>query len=428
MEKMKKIITTLQERGLIESLTSEEIFKICEQPIKIYAGFDPTADSLHIGNLVTIMVLAWFQRLGHTAVAIVGGATGMIGDPSGKSAERNLLDEETIQKNLKGIKTSLETVLKFNNISNPAQIFNNYDWFKDYSFIHFLRDIGKHFRVSTMLARDSVKSRMISEEGMSFTEFSYQMLQGFDFLHLYDEHGVVLQTGGSDQWGNIIAGVELIRKVRGQSAHGLTFPLLLRSDGKKFGKTEEGTIWLNKDKLSPYEFYQYFIRIPDADVIKLMRMLTFMDMEQIHEYESKMNQRDYVANTAQKKLAEEITRMIHGEEGLEAALRITKGAAPGAKTELNLETLNALAQEIPSRALKFNELVGVKIVDLLSQTQLLPSKSEARRLIANGGCYLNNEAIEDENYVLGEEDLIEGKLLLLSMGKKKKVILRILEN
>lgn len=427
MASIKNIITHLEERGFIDAMTSQELREKTQQPLKVYVGFDPTSDSLHLGNMVGIMGLAWFQKFGHTPVAIVGGATGMIGDPSGKNAERNLLDEKTIEKNLSGIRKSLETILEFNHGSVKAVILNNHDWFKEFNFIDFLRDVGKHFRVGTMLAKESVRTRLSSEEGMSYTEFSYQLLQAYDFLHLFDRHGVILQMGGSDQWGNIIAGTELIRKVRGESAYGLTFPLLTRSDGKKFGKTEEGAIWLNPDKLSPFDFYQYLYRTSDADVIKLFRMLTFLEMEEIREIEHSMQKKDYIPNTAQKRLAEEITKIIHGESGLEQALRITSAAAPGAKTTLDLETLEALAKEALSKTFAEADIIGSKLIDLLVKADLTTSKGEARRLIAGGGVYLNNEKIEDEHFAIESKHLIGKKLLLISVGKKKKMVVKVID-
>lgn len=411
------VIEILKERGFIEAMTSEELTTLVNQPLKVYCGFDPTSDSLHLGNMVAIMGLAWFERCGHTPVAIVGGATGMIGDPSGKAVERQLLDEASIQTNLQGIRKNLEQILK-----RPL-LLNNYDWFKEFSWISFLREVGKHFRVGTMLAKESVKNRMTSEEGMSFTEFSYQILQAYDFLHLFDNQGVTLQLGGSDQWGNITAGTELIRKLRGKSAYGLTFPLLTRSDGQKFGKSEKGAIWLSSEKLSPYEFYQYLFRVADEDAIKLMRMLTFMEMSEIHHYESSMKKPDYVPNIVQRRLAEEVTRLVHGEEGLSIALKVTEGAAPGSETALDANVLESLA--MPSQTLPSDQVLGEKLIDLLSKTSMMTSKGEARRLIRNGGVYLNNQKIADENYVIGEEQLIEGKLLLLALGKKNKMLIRV---
>lgn len=424
---MPNVIDVLKERGFIDAMTSEELRDLCEKPLRVYCGFDPTADTLHLGNLVAIMGLAWFQRCGHSPVAIVGGATGMIGDPSGKSAERSLLDHETIQHNLKGIRKNLEAVLETKNVETAPIILNNYDWFKEFSFINFLRDVGKYFRVGQMLAKDSVKSRLNSEEGMSFTEFSYQILQGYDFLYLFQNFGVTVQLGGSDQWGNITAGTDLIRKVTGEGAFGITFPLLTRSDGQKFGKSEKGAIWLSSEKLSPYEFYQYLVRVADADVIQLMRMLTFMDMTEIRRYEKEMKEPGYVPNTAQKRLAEEVTRLVHGEDKLQTALKVTSGAAPGAETELNAEVLEAISGDMPSLTLGKEDVVNSKLVDLIVKVGLQPSKGEARRLIRNGGFYLNNEKIQDENGQVIETHLIDGRLLLLAAGKKNKVLVR-LEN
>lgn len=422
---MKNVIDILSERGFIEAMTSEELRQITREPVKVYCGFDPTADSLHLGNLVGIMGLAWFQRCGHTPVAIVGGATGMIGDPSGKSSERQLLDEASIERNLVGIRKNLAAVLDFSHPTTKPLILNNYDWFKEFSFIDFLRHVGKFFRVGPMLAKESVKARLNSEEGMSFTEFSYQLLQGYDFLHLFQKHGVKIQLGGSDQWGNITAGTDLIRKVLGEPAHGITFPLLTRSDGQKFGKSEKGAIWLSSERLSPYEFYQYLIRVADTDVIQLMRMLTFMEMEEIRHYEKMMQKSDYVPNTAQKKLAEEITRIVHGEEAMQTAVRVTLGLAPGASTELNAEMLESLAGDMPSHTLDSSDILDAKVVDLIVKVALQPSKGEARRLIKNGGVSINNQKIEDENATITNKHLIENRMLLLAVGKKNKVLIRL---
>lgn len=422
---MTNIIDILNERGFIEALTNEEIRRLTEKPTRIYCGFDPTADSLHLGNLVAIMGLAWFQRFGHTPVAIVGGATGMIGDPSGKAAERHLLDEATLEKNLKGIQKNLETVLDFKHATAQPIILNNLDWYKDYSFIRFLREIGSQFRVGTMLAKDSVKLRFQSEEGMSFTEFSYQILQGYDFLYLREHHGVTIQLGGSDQWGNITSGTELIRRVLGKPAFGITFPLLTRSDGQKFGKSEKGAVWLSADKLSPYEFYQYLVRVEDADVIKLMRMLTFMEMSEIRKYEKEMSESGYVPRTAQKRLAEEVTRLIHGEEALGKAIRATEGIAPGSETKLDAQMLESISADLPSCRLPSDSVVNRKLIDLLVLIGLQVSKGDARRLIRNGGVYINNEKVEDENTLIESRMLIDNKLLLVAAGKKNKMLVRI---
>lgn len=422
---MQNVIDILKERGFIEAMTSEELRQIAQQPLKIYCGFDPTSDSLHLGNMVALMGLAWFQRCGHTPVAIIGGATGMIGDPSGRNSERQLLDAATIERNLEGIGKNIKTVLSVHSKEMEPVILNNYDWFKEFSFIEFLRDVGKYFRIGPMLSKDSVKTRLNSEEGMSFTEFSYQLLQGYDFLHLLKHHGVTVQLGGSDQWGNITAGTDLIRKVLGISAFGITFPLLVRSDGQKFGKSEKGAIWLSGDKVSPYEFYQYLIRTADADVILLMRLLTFMEMSEIRHYESSMAGDDYVPNTAQRRLAEEVTRIIHGEEGLQMALRVTSGASPGSETALNSKILESIADDMPNCELSKNEVINAKLIDLIVRTGLQSSKNEARRLIRNGGVYVNNKKILEEDHILTADQLIEERLLLLAVGKKNKVLIRI---
>lgn len=422
---MRNVIEVLQERGFIEAMTSDELLEFANKPLKVYCGFDPTADSLHIGSLVPIIGLAWFQRYGHQPVAIVGGATGMIGDPSGKNSERQFLDENTIEKNLKGIRRDLEAILKGSDSKKPVEILNNYDWYKSFSVIEFLRDVGKNFRLGTMLAKDSVKNRLASEEGLSFTELSYQVLQGYDFYYLFKNDGVTLQIGGSDQWGNITAGTELIRKVLGKSAQGLTFPLLTKSDGQKFGKSEKGAIWLSPEKLSPYEFYQYLFRTADADVIKLMRLLTFMDMAQIRAIEREMQEEAYIPNTAQRRLAEEVTRIVHGEAGLRHALRATVGACPGKVTDLDANHLEKLALEIPTHLLSLSHCVGNKLVDVIVAIGLQSSKGEAKRLIHNGGVYINNDQVQDENYALESHHLIDGRFILLAVGKKNKVLLRV---
>lgn len=422
---MQNVIDILQERGFIEAITSNNLKEITSTPLKVYCGFDPTAESLHLGNMVAIMGLAWFHRCGHTPIAIVGGATGMIGDPSGRSKERNILDDDSIQKNLYGIRKNIEAVLKHSSKDVELIILNNYDWFKGFSLVDFLRDVGKYFRVGTMLAKDSVKIRLESEEGLSFTEFSYQLLQGYDFLHLYDHHGVTLEMGGSDQWGNITAGTDLVRKVRGKAVHGLTFPLLTRSDGKKFGKSEQGAIWLSSEMLSPYEFYQYLFRVADADVIKLMKILTFMEMDEIRIYEKMMTQSDYVANTAQRKLAEEVTRIVHGEEGLRIALKVTEGAAPGAATALDAEVLNNLADDMPNYTVSMENILNRRLVDVVSEITPERSKGDLRKLIKNGGVYLNNLRIEEENYILTPKALIDGNLMLIAFGKKNKILVRV---
>jgi len=414
---MENVIDILEQRGFIDALTSEEIRTFVKTPQALYVGFDPTGDSLHLGHLIPILSLAWFAKCGHRPIALVGGATAMIGDPSGKSQERNLLDQEQIEKNKIGIKENLKSILQ-----QDIPLVDNFDWFKKMHFIDFLRDIGKYFRIGQMLSKDSVKLRMQSEEGMSFTEFSYQVLQGYDFLHLFQSEGVCLQMGGSDQWGNIVAGIELIRKVHGKPSFGITFPLLTRSDGKKFGKTEEGTIWLSAHKTSPYQFYQYLFNTLDNDVLTLMKRLTFMPLSEIQLWEESMKSSDYKQHSAQKALAEAVTLLVHGKEGLQSALFLTEQLVPGGRTSLDKATLQALVQE--GVYTNVENLVGMKIVDLLVQAGLQSSKSDARRLIQNGGISLNNEKMTDESAVVTESDLKEGEFLLLSIGKKQKRLIR----
>lgn len=420
----KNVIDVLQERGLTDALAGDGIREIVQNPTRVYCGFDPTADSLHVGNLVGIVMLGWFQRCGHTPVAIVGGATGMIGDPSGRSAERQFLSEEVLGNNLKGIRRNLETILKPIEGAPAVVLLNNFDWYKDMGCLQFLRDVGVLFRVGPMLAKESVRLRMQSEEGMSFTEFSYQILQGYDFLHLYREHGVRVQIGGSDQWGNITAGTDLIRKVLGQHAYGLTFPLLTRSDGQKFGKSEKGAIWLSPERLSPYEFYQYLVRTDDADVIKLMKMITFMEIEEILHYEKRIGKSDD-PREAQKKLAAEVTQLVHGTEGLNRARLATEGLSPGTDTALDAKRLQDLLVDLPNCERLKHQVCGQKVVDLLVNIGIQPSKGEARRLLRNGGVYLNNQKIENEHHVVTEEMLLGGKLLLIAAGKKHKMVVQL---
>ncbi len=412
---MENVIKILEERGLVEAMTGPELKEAVEKPIRFYLGFDPTAESLHVGNLVGIMVMAWFQRCGHEPVALVGGATGLIGDPSGKSHERPLLTPEQVEINLAGIRADIEKVLE------PGAIFvNNYDWYKGIGLIEFLRDVGKMFRLGPMLGKEMVRTRLQSEEGLSFTEFTYQMLQGYDFLHLFETEGVVLQLGGSDQWGNITAGTELVRKKTGKSVHGFTFPLLTRSDGKKFGKSEGGAVWLSKAKLSPYEFYQYLYRVADADVCRMMRMLTFLPMDEIRDWEAQLASGGCEPHAAQKRLAAAVTEIVHGAHGLAEAQQTTASMAPGAETELSVEALRTVV----GLTLPKGEVIDCSLLDLFVTAGLCASKGEARRLIRNGGARLNNAKVADESRMVVSSDLIEGELLLLAAGKKKKLVIR----
>lgn len=419
------IVDLLTQRGLVDALTSSDLAFVTSSPIKVYAGFDPTADSLHLGNLVGMVVLRWMQKYGHTPIVLLGGATGMIGDPSGKSMERPLLDAATVESNIRQIRTQFEQILDFFDLQAKPVIVNNGSWFSSMSVVDFLRDVGKHFRIGAMLGKEMVRSRMESEEGISFTEFSYQLLQGYDFCYLFQKHGVVLQMGGSDQWGNITAGIDLTRKLTGKPVYGLTWPLLTRSDGKKFGKSEGGAIWLSPDKCSPYEMYQYLYRVPDLDVIKLLKMVTFVDLEEIARIEASMKRSDYVPNTAQKRLAEEITKIVHGEEGVVAALRATEAAAPGKSGDINPEVLEKNLADMPHTTLPFAEVIGHRFVDVAAKTGLFPSKSEAVRMIGQGGAYLNHQKVEDPQLKVVQDDLVGGRFLVLGAGKKKKLIIQV---
>ncbi|XP_050257529.1 tyrosine--tRNA ligase, chloroplastic/mitochondrial isoform X2 [Quercus robur] len=414
------VIEILQQRGLIESLTSPDLHDaaaVSSSPLKVYCGFDPTAQSLHLGNLLGIIVLSWFHRLGHQPVALIGGATARVGDPSGKSLERPDLDLDSLRRNTLGIESTIARILSENSV-----ILNNYDWWKEVKLLDFLKDVGKYARVGTMMAKESVKKRLESEQGMSYTEFTYQLLQGYDFLHLYKNEGVRVQIGGSDQWGNITAGTELIRKVLQveKGAYGLTFPLLLKSDGTKFGKSEDGAIWLSPAMLSPYKFYQYFFSVPDSDVVRFLKMLTFLELEEIDELEREMGGVGYVPNTAQRRLAEEVTRFVHGEEGLMEAIKATKALRPGAETKLDWETIEGIAEDVPSCSLKYDQVVNVQLVELSVSAGLFESKSAARRLLKQGGLYLNNSRVDGEDKRIEAEDIVDGKVVLLSAGKKNK--------
>ena len=416
---MENVIEFLEKRGFVDNVTSSELKKLAEKPVKAYIGFDPTADSLHLGNLVGIVALAWLEKFGHTPVALLGGATGKIGDPSGKSHERPLLTEEVLQKNILGIRKQLERCLQ-----TPI-VLNNDDWLGSFNLIDFLRDVGKHFRVGPMMGKESVRNRFESEEGISFTEFSYQLLQGYDFYYLFEKEGVAVQMGGSDQWGNITAGIEFTRKITGKSNYGLTFPLLTRSDGAKFGKSEQGAIWLDPQKTSPYQFYQYLVRVADSDVVQLLRMLTFIDLEEIEEYDKSITSGSFIPNVAQKRLAEEVTRFVHGEEGLQIALKVTEAAAPGSKATLDPEVLEEIAKDMPNTSMAIRDIIDRKYTDVAAQAGLSTSKGEIVRLIKNGGAYLNNEKVEDQALLIESKHIIGGKYILLAAGKKKKILIKI---
>lgn len=418
------VCSLFQERALFDQATPQ--FASAEQsaPKRVYAGFDPTADSLHLGNYQGIVALRWLQRLGWTPIALIGGMTGAIGDPSGKSHERTMLNAAQISQNQKKIEEELLRLLEPTEGLSPPLILNNQDWLGCYSLTDFLRDVGKYFRVNTMIAKQSVRQRLATGEGISYTEFTYQLLQAYDFYHLHRQYGVSLQIGGSDQWGNITAGCEFIRKVCGDIVHGLTWPLLLQSDGKKFGKSESGAIWLSANKLSPFHFYQYLLRTPDADIPLLMKRLTLLPLDEIDAC-TKDLERAEKAPEIQRRFAAELTRAVHGHRGLQSALAATTalhGSKVKSPNSLAGELFGAL-KDLPKKHLASGEVIGARLIDLLVLCALTSSRAQSRRLIEAGGVYLNQVRIDDPQRCIAPEDLLRDQLLHLSIGKKKRLVL-----
>lgn len=425
-------VQELKWRGLLHNLMPETENFLLEQPTKGYIGFDPTADSLHIGSLVQIIILMHFQRAGHAPIVLVGGATGMIGDPSGKSDERNLLDQETLEKNCKGIQKQLEQFLNFDpSIPNPAILVNNYDWMKSYSLIEFSRDIGKHLTVNYMMAKESVKKRLGSESkvGMSFTEFTYQLLQGFDFLHLYKTMDCKIQMGGSDQWGNITTGTELIRRKEGGKAYAITCPLIKKADGTKFGKTEDGNVWLDKTRTSPYKFYQFWLNTSDEDALNYIKIFTFLDKTAIEKIIKEHEEAPHV-RLLQKTIAEEVTSLVHGKEAYLKAVEASQilfGKATGeALQKLEPDTFLELFEGVPQAEITREQIqTGLDIIAALaSETGFLNSNGEARRAIKENAISVNQSKV-DQEYTIGEKDLIANQYVLLQRGKKNYFILKI---
>ena len=421
------ILEELRWRGLVYDLTDGIADLAANSKITLYNGFDPTGDSLHIGHLVPMMQLARWQRYGHTPIALAGGGTGMIGDPSGRSAERNLLSLDVIDANVEQIKTQLSSILDFEVKSNPAKVVNNADWLRDLSMLAFLREVGKHFTVNYMMAKDSVKSRLEREDGISYTEFSYMLLQAYDYLHLFDTHRCVLQAGGSDQWGNIVAGVELIRRVRGERAHALVYPLLTRADGTKFGKTAEGTsVWLSPKRTSPYRFYQYWYNTDDADVGTYLKYFTWLGRNEIDELENLVVEQPE-RREAQRTLAREVTRMVHGETALARAEQASQALFGGDITGLDTAEIEDIFAEVPSHEIDGDALDGdgASVVDLLVDSGLVKSKADARRAIQGGGIYLNNERVTDPAQSASASAAIDGRFLVLRKGRKQYHLVRI---
>ena len=428
---MKNFVEELTWRGMIHNITPGTEEALAKGPMSAYVGIDPTGDSLHIGHLVSIMILKHFQACGNKPFALVGGATGMIGDPSMKSQERNLLDEATLAHNVECIKAQLGRFLDFDSDApNKAELVNNYDWMKDYTFINFTRDIGKLITVNYMMSKDSVKKRLSrdSSEGMSFTEFTYQLLQGYDFLYLYKHRGVKLQLGGADQWGNITTGTELIRRTCSGEAYALTCPLITKADGGKFGKTEKGNIWLDAERTSPYQFYQFWLNVSDEDAEKYIKIFTMLERETI-ESAIEEHRADPGRRTLQKLLAEEVTRMVHGQEELDKAIRASQILFGKASAEdlrsLDEKTFLAVFDGVPTFNVPKDKL-PLGILDFLAvETQVFPSKGEARKMIQGNGFSLNKEKMTDINRQVGEGDIIDGKYILVQKGKKDYFIINV---
>ena len=428
---MKNFIEELRWRGMIQDIMPETEQHLMEGLRAAYVGIDPTADSLHIGHLVGVMMLRHLQNCGHKPYALVGGATGMIGDPSGKSAERNLLTEEVLAHNIKGIQKQLAKFLDFESEApNRAELVNNYDWMKEFSFLSFIRDIGKHITVNYMMAKDSVKKRFDPNEntdGMSFTEFSYQLLQGYDFLHLYRQKGLTLQMGGSDQWGNITTGTELIRRIAGGKAYALTCPLITKADGTKFGKSEGGNVWLDAEKTSPYKFYQYWINVSDEDAQRYIKIFTMLSREEIEQLISEHQAAPHL-RVLQNKLAEELTVLVHGREELQKAQKASQilfgNSTSDDLRQLDAKTFLEVFDGVPQAEVTRTDIAaGLDMIAALSaKTGFIASNSEARRALKEKSIAVNKEKVE-ESYIIGEKDIIDDKFVLLQRGKKNYFVI-----
>ncbi|MBQ0090197.1 MAG: tyrosine--tRNA ligase [Prevotellaceae bacterium] len=418
-------VEELKWRGMIHQMMPGTEEQLNKEMTTAYVGIDPTADSLHIGHLCGIMMLRHFQRCGHKPIALLGGATGMIGDPSGKSQERNLLTEETLRHNVECIKKQLSRFLDFDSDApNAAELVNNYDWMKNYSFLDFSREVGKHITVNYMMAKDSVQKRLNGEarDGLSFTEFTYQLLQGYDFLYLHKNKGCKLQMGGSDQWGNITTGTELIRRTLGSEVFALTCPLITKSDGKKFGKTEQGNIWLDANYTTPYKFYQFWLNVSDDDAARYIKIFTSLTKDEIDAIIAEHNE-DPGRRLLQKRLGQEVTVMVHGEEqynqAIEASNLLFGKSTKESLTKIDEATLLNVFEGVPHYELTKNQVIGAKAVDLMTDmTDCFPSKGEMRKMVKGGGVSINKEKIADPELAIEEKDLIDGKYILVQKGKK----------
>ncbi len=413
-------------RGLISDCTDAEALqeRLMQAPVTLYGGFDPTADSLHVGHLLPLLVLRRFQKAGHHPIALAGGATGLIGDPSGKTSERQLLTREELAGNIASVKKQLERLLDFETSANPARLLDNSDWISPFSYLDFLRDVGKFFSIGMMLAKDSVRSRMEDREsGISYTEFSYMLLQAYDFYHLLREHDCELQVGGSDQWGNITAGIDLCRKKLGRATYGLTVPLLTNADGTKFGKTESGAVWLDPNKTSVYRFYQYWIRTDDRDVVRFLNYFTFLSSDEIAELQRRHEQSPE-RRDAHKALAKHLTEMVHGKSQTEEAIRASEILFGGDLEGVSEATFAEIVDEVPTSEIPKENLsgAGLSLTELLVQVQMGASKGQARRDIQGGGIYVNNIRHSDPNQSITTERLLFGKHLLLRKGKRNYMV------
>ena len=421
------LIEELRWRGMIRDIMPGTEEQLDKEMTTAYIGFDPTAESLHIGSLVPILLLVHLQGAGHKPIALVGGATGMVGDPSGKSEERNLLDEATLARNIAGVKSQLEKFLDFDPTKpNAAEMANNYDWFKNISFIDFLRDTGKHITVNYMMAKDSVKKRIEGEVGMSYTEFAYQLMQGYDFYWLYKNKNCKLQMGGSDQWGNITTGTELVRRKAGGEAFAFTCPLITKADGTKFGKTESGNVWLDPNRTSPYQFYQFWLNASDEDATNWIKIFTFLSQNEIDAI-LKEHQKDAGKRILQKRLAEEVTVFVHGKEEYEKAIEITQKLFAGQSTpaeSLSIEDLEGMDGVVKSDFTKQKIETGIDIVSLLAETGIFPSKGEARKMVQSGGVSVNRKKVEDVQMIINQALLLHDKYLLVQKGKKNYYLVK----
>jgi tyrosyl-tRNA synthetase len=422
-------IQELQWRGMIQDIMPGTEEQLKKEMTCAYVGFDPTADSLHIGSLVPILLLVHLQKAGHKPIALVGGATGMVGDPSGKSEERNMLSEDELNKNIIGVKSQLEKFLNFDStLPNAAEITNNYEWFKTISFLDFIREAGKHITVNYMMAKDSVKKRLESENGMSFTEFTYQLVQGYDFYWLYKNKNCKLQMGGSDQWGNIVTGTELIRRKSGGEAFAFTCPLIKKADGGKFGKTEKGNIWLDPNKTSPYHFYQFWLNASDSDAFNWIKIFTFLTESEIQslitEHEINPSERKL-----QKKLAQELTIFVHGEKEFQKAVETTEKLFSNTKApaeSLSVEDLNSIEGIVKSEFDKNKMVNGVDLLSFLSENNIFESKGAARKMIQNGGVSINRQKVSDPNMNVGLDHLLHDCFMLIQVGKKNYYLINVL--